>query len=431
MSSRFYILALFGALALVVAVRDAFGTQCSRPSSVAVQVVAPEEPSLDETELDLAAEAAGEEAAADSGQPAGEEVPDDETAGDKRAAEPRLDREQQQKPEPKLSFDSLLPAIDDSPRKPSAPMPTEPPYRWLDENYVFLNEADPYLPGTDPFREWPGVRVGWFAGVELTAARPSIHSEITSSTLGPGDFVSGSFANTFQLPVANLEWFAMPKVYVGYRRENGLGEFLLGYRFIDTDGKGTIANFDAAGAGQLSSKLQAHVIDLDYGWTDVADGLPWYLPQIVRRTFGLRAASVVFDSSAAGAQILEEREGNVFVGAGPRVNFDGTWPTAIPSLAFIGGVDASAVIGFNYQRYGETALVGGNLVNGSARTDGTTSATPILRVQAGLSWVPEWRNGTTKFSAGYQWERWWVLTDTTSQVEITLQGPFVRAELRW
>src|SRR5262249_19340308 len=64
-------------------------------------------------------------------------------------------------------------------------------------------------------------------------------------------------------------------------------------------------------------------------------------------------------------------------------------------------------------------------------TGRTTTATPILRVQGALSWVPDWRDRMLRFSAGYQWERWWILTDTNSQVEITLQGPFVRGEVRW
>ena len=306
------------------------------------------------------------------------------------------------------------------------------PYRWLDQNYQYLNEGDPYPPGQDPLREWPGVSVGWFSGIEVTAAQPRVHSELNSAQLGPGDAVSGIFANTFQLSAANFNWTAMPKVFVGYRRENGLGEIIASYRFVQSEGSSTIPGFDAAGAGRLDSRITANVIDLDYGYTDPVEGyLPWYLPHLVRRTAGIRFASAVFDTTASGQQILQERSGNVFLGAGPRVNFEGTWPTGISELSFIGGVDASGVIGFNYQRYGEQALIGPTLVSGSGRTDGTTTVTPILRVQAALSWVPAWGDESLRFSAGYQWERWWFLTDTASVADLTLSGPFVRGEWRY
>jgi hypothetical protein len=333
---------------------------------------------------------------------------------------------------PEAVADSPIPGLEADGAPVATNEPPVVPYRWLDQNYQFLNEGDPYPPGQDPLREWPGVRLGWFSGIELTAARPRIHSELNSAQLGSGDAVSGTFANSFQLPAADFNWTAMPKIFVGYRRENGLGEILASYRFVQSEGSSTIPGFDTAGAGRLDSRVTAHVFDLDYGYTDPVEGnFPWYLPRLVRRTAGVRFASAVFDTAASGQQILQERAGNVFIGAGPRVNFEGTWPTRIPELSFMGGVDASGVIGFNYQRYGEQALVAGSLVSGSGRTDGTTTVTPILRVQAALSWVPDWGDESLRFSAGYQWERWWFLTDTASVADLTLQGPFVRGEWRF
>ena len=342
---------------------------------------------------------------------------------------PDPDKDKYVKPE--TVADVPIPGLE-SDGAPDTTQPAIVPFRWLDQNYQYLNEGDPYPPGHDPLREWPGIRTGWFSGIEATVTRPRVHSELNSAQLGAGDAITGTFANTFQLPVANLDWTAMPKIFVGYRRENGLGEFIASYRFVQSEGSGTIPGFDAAGAGRLDSRITANVIDLDYGFTDPVEAyLPWYLPKLVRRTAGVRFASAVFDSAAAGQQILQERSGNVFIGAGPRVNFEGTWPTGIPEVSVHRGVDASGVIGFNYQRYGEQALVGGGLVSGSGRTDGTTTATPILRVQAALSWVPDWGDETLRFSTGYQWERWWFLTDTGSAADLTLQGPFVRGEWRY
>jgi hypothetical protein len=146
---------------------------------------------------------------------------------------------------------------------------------------------------------------------------------------------------------------------------------------------------------------------------------------------GVRVAGAVFDNSVSGSQILSERNGNVFVGAGPRVNFEGTWTTSRPDFSFLGGVDASGVIGPSYQRFGEQAIVAGSLVSGTGRTHSATTGIPILRVQAGLNYNPAWGNDSVQFSAGYQWERWWFINETASLTDFTLQGPFIRGQFRW
>jgi hypothetical protein len=304
------------------------------------------------------------------------------------------------------------------------------PQRWLDQNYQFLDESDPYPPGQDPFREWPGIAVGWFARTELSAIQARVHSTTTSASLGPGDTINGTFANTFQLPVADFGWAVMPRLMVGYRFENGLGEISLGYRFVQSEGTGTVPGFDAAGAGQVGSRLTVNVIDLEYGFTDPVDCLPWILPSLVRRYMGVRVAGAVFDTSVSGAQILQERTGNVFVGAGPRVGFEGTWTTSRPEISILGGVDASGVIGRSYERFGEEAIVAGSLVSGNGRTRSATTGIPILRLQAGLNYNPTW-NDSLQFSAGYQWERWWFINETASLTDFTLQGPFIRGTFRW
>jgi hypothetical protein len=322
-----------------------------------------------------------------------------------------------------------IPGLDDG-KLAVGPAPA-PPARWLDVNYQFLDESDPYPPGQDPFREWPEVALGWFAGVDLNVTLPRVHSELNSANLGPGNPISGTFANPFQLPVADFNWTVMPRIFAGYRLENGYGEVLVSYRFVQSEGSGAVMGFDAAGNGQLNSRITANVLDLDYGFTDPVYGLPWYLPQLVRRTMGVRVASAVFDTAVAGQQILQEKAGNVFVGAGPRVNFEGTWPTGIPQLAVIGGADVSGVIGVNYQRYAEQAIVGGAVRSASARTAGDTTGIPILRVQAGLTWTPGCGDQNVRFSAGYQWERWWFINETDSIPDLTFMGPYVRGEYRW
>jgi hypothetical protein len=194
---------------------------------------------------------------------------------------------------------------------------------------------------------------------------------------------------------------------------------------------GTVLNFDAAGAGQINSRTQAHVLDLTYGFTDRTDDLPWFFPTIRRYALGLRVASWIFDTTANGQQTLEERAGNVFIGGGPVLAYDWLWLTSVPGLTFEGGFDAAGVGGFNYQRFAETAIVGGSVTSARGRTDGSGTATPILGVWGGLAWVPEWSDCRLKFTAGYRWERWWNLPDAGGQNDLTLQGPYIRGEFRW
>jgi len=305
------------------------------------------------------------------------------------------------------------------------------PPRWLDENDQFRNEGEPFPPGGDPFRERPGLAPGWFAGVDLFVVHPEIDSQVNNANLGAGDLFKGTFTNSKQLPVGDMNWTVAPKVYAGYRRENGLGEIIASYRFLQANSSGTLLNFDAAGSGQLQTRTQAHVIDLVCAYSDRTECLPWFLPTVRRYSFGLRAASWIFDTTATGRQTLEERSGNVFIGAGPVLSYDWVWTTALPSVTFNGGFDAAGIGGFNYQRFAETAVVSGTIQTARGRTDGRGTATPILGIWGGWSWAPDWRSQALKVSAGYRWERWWNIPDAGGQNDLTLQGPFVRADFRW
>jgi hypothetical protein len=305
------------------------------------------------------------------------------------------------------------------------------PPRWLDQNDQFLFEGDEYPPGYDPYRERPGIPIGWFAGIDLYVVHPEIDSQVNNTNLGPGDPFHGTFTNATQLPVGDMNWTVMPKVSVGYRLENGLGELIASYRILAANSSGTLLNFDTAGSAQLHTHTTAQVLDLVYGSTDRTDGLAWYWPTIRHYTLGLRVASWVFDTTAHGQQVLEERAGNVFIGGGPVLSYDWTWLTRWPSINLDGGFDAAGVGGFNYQRFSETAIVSGNVQTAGGRTDGRGTATPILGIWGGASWVPDWRNQSLRLSAGYRWERWWNIPDAGGQNDLTLQGPFVRGDFRW
>src|SRR5258708_4293474 len=252
--------------------------------------------------------------------------------------------EQTDEAKPDISVESMLPDLENLiPRFDGSESGAPPdtgylPYRWLDENDQFLNEGEPFPPGQDPFRERPGLAPGWFAGVDLFVVHPEIDSQVNNTSLGAGDLFKGTFTNARQLPTGDMNWTVAPKIYAGYRRENGLGEVIASYRFLQANSSGTLLNFDAAGSGQLQTRTQAHVIDLVCAYSDRTDGLAWFLPTLRRYSFGLRAASWVFDATANGRQTLEERAGNVFVGAGPPPSYHSGFLNILPPLAFYSGV---------------------------------------------------------------------------------------------
>src|SRR6266478_6782485 len=283
--------------------------------------------------------------------------------------------------------ESLVPRFEPDGVETTFPDTGYTPPRWLDQNDQFLDEGDQYPPGGDPYRERPGLPIGWFTGVDLYVVHPEIDSQVNNSNLGPGDPFHGTFTNATRLPVGDMNWTVMPKVTVGYRLENGLGELIASYRILAANSSGTLLNFNAAGAAQLHTRTTAQVLDLVYGSSDRTDGLPWYYPTIRHYTLGLRVASWIFDTTANGQQVLEERAGNVFIGGGPVLSYDWIWTTRWPSITFDGGFDAAGVGGFNYQRFAETAIVSGNVQTAGGRTDGRGTATPILGVWGGLSWV--------------------------------------------
>ncbi|MBS0263517.1 MAG: hypothetical protein JSS02_16370 [Planctomycetes bacterium] len=336
--------------------------------------------------------------------------------------------------------ESLLPNFEPEAGDQSRLDPGYNPPRWLDQNDQYLDESDPFPPGYDPYRERPGISVGWFAAVDLNVVRPQISSQVNNSVLGPGDPYNGTFTNSTQLPFGtggsasdegSLDWTVMPKISLGYRFENGMGELITSYRGFYSQAGGTIQNFDALGAGRFKTTTQAHVLDVVYGVTDRVDGLPWFFPVIRRWGLGLRAATWIFDTTANGQQTLSEQAGSVFEGGGPVLQYDWTWLTRNESLTFNGGFDVAGLGGFHYLRFSETALLPGSVNVARGRTDGTGTGIAILTVWGGLAWVPDWGEQNLRFTAGYRWERWWDMTDTGGQNELTLQGPFVRGEWRW
>jgi hypothetical protein len=263
----------------------------------------------------------------------------------------------------------------------------------------------------------PAPLPGWFAAVELNLVGPHIKNRLRSAVT-----VNGFAPDVVHLPTAELDWTGSPRIEVGYRWPEDVGEFSVSYRFLVSEGRDADFSLIDPDDAFLKSRLNVNVIDLDYGSHEF--GLArWDM----KWRAGARIATAFFDSRA-GSFFFEQRTSNNFVGAGPHVGMDLWRSFDLAGLAFFGRVEGAAVIGQVSQGFEEVAVLERGLVGG-ARTIHDTQAVPVLSFQVGLSWTPYWRGPWRRYSLGYEFERWWYIGDVRdSRAELTTQGVFFRGE---
>jgi Legionella pneumophila major outer membrane protein precursor len=258
---------------------------------------------------------------------------------------------------------------------------------------------------------------GWFFGVETDLVGSHIKNRLVNQV--------GN--DKVHLPTAELDWTVSPRFEVGYRFAQGAGELLLAYKFLVTTGTGTLPDFDAAdNPANLHSRLDINVWDFDYGSREYSLWPCWDM----KWRAGVRMAGVFFDSTAT-SQLLEQHVSNYFFGAGPHLGLDLRRFVAGTGLQFMARMETAFVIGQTMQTFEEAVSVPGvGSVAGANRFSETLIA-PWLGVQAGVGWTPPGLEQLT-VSAGYSFECWWDLADIgQSRGDITTQGVFFRAEIKY
>jgi hypothetical protein len=295
-----------------------------------------------------------------------------------------------------------------APFTPAAPfaLPPPPPPGWIGPNPMRPQFAPP----------------GWFGAFGIDVVVPNVRNRLVAPVT-----VSG-VTDSVQLPSADLHWSGSPRVELGYRLPDGLGEFILSYRALITEGTETIPGFDALGSAFLKSRLNFNVIDLDYN-TGMIDLAPLWN---VSGTVGVRIAAIYFDSRATG-MLVQERTSNNFVGAGPHAAFEATRSLdLIPGLALYGRLDGALVIGGVGQSFERTVHLGGGTVIGGATRVESTQAAPVLSLQLGLSYMPPMPDRWVRFTFGYQVDQWWSIGNAeASRGDLTIQGIFFRTQFNF
>ncbi len=316
--------------------------------------------------------------------------------------------------------------LGDGPVKPD-------PYRWLEDDAVtpasrstvaayatFIDDVDP-----NNILERPGIPVGWYSALEVTAANPRLSFRQNS-----GSLLSGTFPDPIAPTYAPLDWTAMPKFTLGYRRPEGYGDLSVSYRFLLSQGSQSLPQFSGGGTGSGSSNLQLHVMDFDYNLSDLFPNDLWLMPRQIRLTAGARVAGIQDKATNSGGSILSQSATNRFVGAGPRLALESLYPISSHRWTLFSKFEGAGVIGVDRQSYSQSVSGSNNVITSGSASNSVTVGVPVIGLKAGLNWLPDWGGGNVKMSAGYQWERWFFLgTDTTSNNELTIQGPFVRGEV--
>jgi hypothetical protein len=298
------------------------------------------------------------------------------------------------------------------------PMPVMPPASvGYPMSMPYQDRNGPLLQG-DPLLDRPGAQPpGWFAGVELNLVGAHIKNHLSAPVT-----IEGFLPDMVHLPSAELDWAGSPRFELGYRLGQGFGEFLVSYRFLATEGRAVVPDFDVFGAAFLKSRLDLHVLDLDYASQEFGLLPHWEM----RWKVGARLASVFFDSRATGL-FLEQRTSNYFFGGGPHAGLDLCRPFGGSGLAFFGRLDGAVVIGRIHQSFEETALFNDGLVGGATLLRGS-QAVPILNLQAGLNWTPPYSDHL-RLTFGYQFQYWWSLGEAAgSSAELSENGIFFRGE---
>src|SRR5262249_10838104 len=142
----------------------------------------------------------------------------------------------------------------------------------------------------------PATPPGWFAALEIDLVGPAIKQHVR------GQVMLGAETVDVQLPDADLSWTAAPRLEVGYRFPEAVGELAVSYRLLASDGHESIPGFDAAGDGALKSRLDAQVLFLDYTSREFSLWPHWDMKAHV----GVCIPSIFFDSQAEGI-IRDER----------------------------------------------------------------------------------------------------------------------------
>jgi hypothetical protein len=305
----------------------------------------------------------------------------------------------------------------------SIPGPGAPPPAYVPSTPIFI-DPPPRTPAPLPSVCDPPrcAAAGFYAGLEIDLLFPELHGWLS------GPVTVAGFPDTVTLTSAHFNWTGSPRIEIGYRLADNWGALAASYRAVVAQGHRTIDDFDPAGPGFETSRLNMNVVDLDY-LSPAYDPAPFWA---FSWRAGVRIAAIYFDHRVQG-EIGELSASNNFIGAGPHFGLElGRTLDLIPGLALNAKIDGAVVIGGITQSFDETILIpGGPAVGGASRFSGSQAA-PVFTFSVGLTYTPPNWPQWARFGFGYQFEYWWDIgTHGDSRGDLSTQGLYFRGEFNF
>jgi hypothetical protein len=302
---------------------------------------------------------------------------------------------------------------------PAAPSPTPPPAR----NDPLFAPVDPGPNGWGPLGP-SSLDLPLFFNIEVQIVRPSVNNRLVGTVPLPD-----GTTDTVMVPGTSFHWTASPRFEFGVHLPDSEGDFSFAYRFLVSDGNGTIPGVDTTQS--LHSRLDLNVIDLDYTSSRYSPWPRWDF----RWRLGARLAALYFDARSGISlpdvgEISSQRSSNYFFGGGPVAGVDLERQIGLfPDLSLFGRLDTAYTYGQLRQRFAEHTLDQNGNPFDTSSTMAHMQSLPVLNVQAGFIYKADRLLENLRFSGGYTFERWWnagKLGD--SRGELTIQGLFLRGE---
>lgn len=283
------------------------------------------------------------------------------------------------------------------------PLPAPPP------------EAVPGIPAPSPFEAapvpaGPALSAGYFVNAEIAILFPK---------------VQGHGNPPYSVPFQDLSTTISPTFEFGYKLPESQGYFVGTYRFLNSDGTGSVAAVDGSSLFAVKSRLSVNSFGLDYG-TVAEEFAPRYT---FSWRIGARVDELYFDSRATNGALTYQAS-NYFLGGGPHARAElERRVVMLPGLSLYGRLDGSVLVGYVQQRYRDEGF-------GATITCRDYRTVPVVQAQLGLSYAPPALAGF-KVTSGYTYEEYFKVgtlgfgpngSDRTSQGEAYWHGWFLRAQ---
>jgi hypothetical protein len=275
-----------------------------------------------------------------------------------------------------------------SPGSAPAPIPTDKPLPAEGPDHYLEPDV---LPPT-----------GWFVNVDTIVQ--SVH--LRNRLMGTVN-VDGMDVGPIIVDNASYNWTVSPHIETGYRLPHGLGEIMIGYRSLATDGSTTIGS--GLNAIQLKSRFDLNVAEVNYAANEylLAQDLAF------RWKVGVAAVSLFFDNDAIqqatdpllGPGVQQLHAANTISGGGPHVAMEASQRFPGTGLALDIRLEGYSFWEHLQQQFDQKFTVPGTPTVENIGATRTTQGTGVAIGEAGLRWTPPGLSNVNVF-LGYHFEYW-------------------------